>query len=730
MEHFAPAVRAGADAVLAASVFHFGELTIGEVKDALRADGHPSADNRRLRVDAAPARTCGVGCQVREVDIHCRTCRSLRRRRGWRCAAPRRPRGRRPARPRRPASGPSRARSSSTGSPVTVTTGDSGPASIGSRPGATSRTPTGERRNISQADERRARSAARAVRSGTSRRGPTAPSPRSASSWWMISSMVLTIASTRARRAGDQRGGPDRTFSTSARPVAVRDPCLRVLGLPGQGREPDAGRQVGAPLADHEVGREVAGAPGVAQGRGVRSELEEGVAQGLAFGRGRRGRAHRWSWAPSSASTAARTVERSAPAAATPTLALVTTSRARLVHAVTAAVAIAALVLQTVLVMTGASVLAETEVPPLLTRLGRLASYFTIQSNVLVAVTAVQLARDPSRDGRWWRAVRVAAVVGITVTGLVHFVLLRPLLDLAGANASPTSCCTWSSPCWPCSGGSSPGPAHGHPGATRSSRWGGRSRGSPGRSSSVRVTGWYPYPFLDVAAEGVGAVVLTCVAVTVCSWPSSQAWSRSTAGWGASRSAGRPPNRPPRPPRQNDRVPTPDPIPVLDPAIAARLKRDPGGLVAAVVQQHDTGEVLMLGWMDDEALRRTLTQGRVTYWSRSRGEYWRKGDTSGHVQHVRSVALDCDGDALLVRVDQVGAACHTGDRTCFDADDLVRSSAARPVTTGQRTARREHGIRVGYYARPRLRPDLAHPRRLRRARPRPPGHPGRPAPHG
>ena len=90
----------------------------------------------------------------------------------------------------------------------------------------------------------------------------------------------------------------------------------------------------------------------------------------------------------------------------------------------------------------------------------------------------------------------------------------------------------------------------------------------------------------------------------------------------------------------------------------------------------------MLGWMDDEALRRTLTEGRVTYWSRSRGEYWRKGDTSGHVQHVRSVALDCDGDALLVRVDQVGAACHTGDRTCFDADDLGAVVERR----------REHGI--------------------------------------
>ena len=109
----------------------------------------------------------------------------------------------------------------------------------------------------------------------------------------------------------------------------------------------------------------------------------------------------------------------------------------------------------------------------------------------------------------------------------------------------------------------------------------------------------------------------------------------------------------------------------LDPEIAARLKRDPAGLVPAVVQAYGTGEVLMLGWMDDEALHRTLTTGRATYWSRSRGEYWRKGDTSGHVQHVREVRLDCDGDALLVVVDQVGAACHTGDRTCFDADRLL-----------------------------------------------------------
>ena len=101
----------------------------------------------------------------------------------------------------------------------------------------------------------------------------------------------------------------------------------------------------------------------------------------------------------------------------------------------------------------------------------------------------------------------------------------------------------------------------------------------------------------------------------------------------------------------------------LDPAVAARLKRDRDGLVPAVVQQHDTGEVLMLGWMDDEALHRTLTTGRSTFWSRSRGEYWVKGETSGHRQHVRSVRLDCDGDTLLVAVDQEGPACHTGDRT-------------------------------------------------------------------
>lgn len=113
----------------------------------------------------------------------------------------------------------------------------------------------------------------------------------------------------------------------------------------------------------------------------------------------------------------------------------------------------------------------------------------------------------------------------------------------------------------------------------------------------------------------------------------------------------------------------------LDPDIAARLKRSPDGLVPAIAQQYDTGEVLMLGWMDDEALHRTLTTGRCTYWSRSRREYWVKGDTSGHVQQVRSVALDCDADTVLVQVDQTGAACHTGARTCFEVDVLLKDAA-------------------------------------------------------
>ncbi len=122
----------------------------------------------------------------------------------------------------------------------------------------------------------------------------------------------------------------------------------------------------------------------------------------------------------------------------------------------------------------------------------------------------------------------------------------------------------------------------------------------------------------------------------------------------------------------------------LDPRVAARLKRDARGLVAAVIQQYDTHEVLMVGYMNDEALRRTLTTGRVTFWSRSRQEYWRKGDTSGHVQYVKSLALDCDGDAILVQVDQVGAACHTGKRSCFEEGGPL------PVVVGDRTAEQEN----------------------------------------
>jgi phosphoribosyl-AMP cyclohydrolase len=109
----------------------------------------------------------------------------------------------------------------------------------------------------------------------------------------------------------------------------------------------------------------------------------------------------------------------------------------------------------------------------------------------------------------------------------------------------------------------------------------------------------------------------------------------------------------------------------LDPKIAARLKRNADGLVCAVARQRGTGEVLMVAWMDDEALHRTLTTRDATYFSRSRHTYWVKGETSGHTQRVHEVRLDCDGDTVLLTVDQVGAACHTGDHTCFDADVLL-----------------------------------------------------------
>ena len=97
----------------------------------------------------------------------------------------------------------------------------------------------------------------------------------------------------------------------------------------------------------------------------------------------------------------------------------------------------------------------------------------------------------------------------------------------------------------------------------------------------------------------------------------------------------------------------------------AEINFGPDGLVPAIAQQHDTGEVLMLAWMNQDAVRASLSEGRACYWSRSRQALWRKGETSGQVQRLIELRLDCDGDALLVLVDQHGVACHTGRRSCF-----------------------------------------------------------------
>ncbi|MBP3222337.1 MAG: phosphoribosyl-AMP cyclohydrolase [Actinomycetaceae bacterium] len=99
--------------------------------------------------------------------------------------------------------------------------------------------------------------------------------------------------------------------------------------------------------------------------------------------------------------------------------------------------------------------------------------------------------------------------------------------------------------------------------------------------------------------------------------------------------------------------------------IEKKLKFDDAGLITAVIQDNVNNDVLMVGYMNSVSLYRTLTTGRVWFWSRSRQEYWRKGDTSGHIQLVRHVYVDCDGDCLLVKVEQKGGACHTGARTCF-----------------------------------------------------------------
>jgi len=104
----------------------------------------------------------------------------------------------------------------------------------------------------------------------------------------------------------------------------------------------------------------------------------------------------------------------------------------------------------------------------------------------------------------------------------------------------------------------------------------------------------------------------------------------------------------------------PDLGPLLD-----SIAFDPAGLVPAIAQQHDTGEVLMMAWMNRESVAETLATGRACYWSRSRGRLWRKGESSGQVQRLLELRVDCDGDTLLLRVDQTGVACHTGRRSCF-----------------------------------------------------------------
>ena len=116
-------------------------------------------------------------------------------------------------------------------------------------------------------------------------------------------------------------------------------------------------------------------------------------------------------------------------------------------------------------------------------------------------------------------------------------------------------------------------------------------------------------------------------------------------------------------------------------AVIDRAVFGDNGLIPAIVQEAGSKDVLMLGYMDAEALRRTLTEGRVTFWSRSRQEYWRKGDTSGQVQHLRELRLDCDGDAVLALVDQVGVACHTGRRSCFfrAPRDVALAEIAAPL---------------------------------------------------
>ncbi len=98
------------------------------------------------------------------------------------------------------------------------------------------------------------------------------------------------------------------------------------------------------------------------------------------------------------------------------------------------------------------------------------------------------------------------------------------------------------------------------------------------------------------------------------------------------------------------------------------VKFDSQGLVPAIAQDAENGQILMMAWMNRQSLERTLEEGRAVYWSRSRQEFWRKGDSSGHIQEVLSLSLDCDGDTIVMQVKQTGAACHTGARSCFFRD--------------------------------------------------------------
>lgn len=188
---------------------------------------------------------------------------------------------------------------------------------------------------------------------------------------------------------------------------------------------------------------------------------------------------------------------------------------ARRWHALTAVVALVALALQLLLIVLGEGVLVETDKPTLVVQLGRYLSYFTIQSNTLVAVASVQLARDPCRDGALFRAVRLAGVVGITVTGVVHFTLLRPLLDLDGGSWVADKLLHMAVPLLVLVGWVAFGP---RPRVDRAAF--GWALAWPvawiGWTLAVGVvTGWFPYPFLDVDAEGWGPVLVGCVGLTV-----------------------------------------------------------------------------------------------------------------------------------------------------------------------------------------------------------------------